>query len=127
MFYHLSQISFVFLTAHYQFVYLAVCQKNGILNSNTGLSNKDHLLKRMVLQVLQGFDWQKHFPSIEDHRFDIEAGIQDDHLTQLIKILAITFLNLCLLTYGQAHHRGTLPWFAAYFLVGKRTQAGPTP
>lgn len=80
-------------------------QVNVILSSKTGITSKNRLLKQMVLQVLQGFDWQKRFPSIEDHRFNIEAGIQDDHLTQLVKRLAITYINLRLLTYGQAHSR----------------------
>ena len=74
---------------------------NVIFGSKKEISTQDNRLKVMVLQVVQGLDWKKRFPSIENHRFDTEAGSQDDHLTQLVKRLSITYIKLRMTPYGK--------------------------
>lgn len=76
-----------------------------LLRSKSKITTKKISLQMMVLEVLQSFNWTKQFPSIDGHRFDVEAGYQDDHLTQIVKRLALRYLTLRLKTYGLRYTR----------------------
>lgn len=59
----------------------------------------------MILQVNSLCDWSRHFPAITDHRFQVDVGFEDDHLTQLVKKVAHKYLTMRLHTYGKRYTR----------------------
>ena len=46
-------------------------------------------------------DWGHLFPSISDHRFHIDAGFEDDYITQIVKRISQKYLTMRLHTYGK--------------------------
>ena len=61
----------------------------------------------MVYEVVCSCDWSSYFPSISDHRFQIDVAFEDDHLTQVVKRISHKYLTMTmhLHTYGKRYTR----------------------
>ena len=84
------------------------CEKSfkvNVLNSTTKISVQSNLINRMVHEVISSTDWSRHFPSISDHRFEIDVGFEDDHLTQVVKRVSSKYFNMRLHTYAKRYNR----------------------
>ena len=85
------------------------CQKsfkvNVMNNNNINISVKSCLVQHMVYEVVCSCDWSRYFPSISDHRFQIDVAFEDDHLTQVVKRISHKYLTMRLHTYGKRYTR----------------------
>ena len=79
--------------------------KVNVLNTSIKISTDNYLVKRMVQEVVCSCDWNRYFPSISDHGFQINTGFEDDHLTQIVKRISHKYLNMRLHTYGKRYNR----------------------
>ena len=54
-------------------------------------------------QIVSSCDWSRYFPAITDHRFEVDPGFEDDHLTQLVKKFANKYLSIRSHTYTKRY------------------------
>ena len=81
------------------------CFKVNIINSSSNdITSQTNILKKMLIQVVTVCDWAQRFPNIDEHRFQVEPEFQDDHLTQILKIVSIKYLTMRLQAYGNDIH-----------------------
>ena len=84
------------------------CEKSfkvNVINNDKNISLKSNLIQRMMYEVVSSCDWSHYFPLISDHRFHIDAGFEDDHLTQIVKRISNKYLTMRLHTYGKRYTR----------------------
>ncbi|GFR58233.1 hypothetical protein ElyMa_003476500 [Elysia marginata] len=64
----------------------------------------DRHMQTMVLHSLQ----EKHrdlFPTLQNHFYDHEVGVETDHITELIKTVASFYIRMRLLKAGKLFHQ----------------------
>jgi len=69
------------------------------------ITSEKFLVQKIVNKTLNSCNWHRIFQTRlpKNHGFEISAGFEDDHITQLVKAISSKYLVMRLYTYGKKY------------------------